>query len=64
MAEKRMHNPPHPGFIIRELCLEPLHLTVTEAARVLGVSKKTLSLILNGRAGISRSSSYGQISQG
>jgi addiction module HigA family antidote len=51
--ERRMHNPPHPGFIIRELCLEPLHLTVTEAARVLGVSKKTLSMILNGRAGVS-----------
>jgi addiction module HigA family antidote len=51
--EKRMHNPPHPGEIIRELCLEPLGLTVTEAARVLGVSKKTLSMILNGRAGIS-----------
>ena len=49
----RMHNPPHPGKIIKELCLEPLGLTVTEAAKALGVSRKTLSAILNGRAGIS-----------
>ncbi|MGM0632433.1 MAG: HigA family addiction module antitoxin [Pseudomonadota bacterium] len=49
----QMHNPPHPGEIIRELCLEPLKLSVTEAADVLGVSRKTLSAILNGRAGIS-----------
>lgn len=49
----RMHNPPHPGEIIKQLCLEPLGLTVTEAAKALGVSRKTLSAILNGRAGIS-----------
>jgi antitoxin HigA-1 len=49
----RMHNPPHPGEIIKSLCLEPLGLTVTEAAKGLGVSRKTLSAILNGRAGIS-----------
>jgi len=48
-----MHNPPHPGEVIRELCLEPLCLSVTEAAKGLGVSRKTLSAILNGRAGIS-----------
>jgi addiction module HigA family antidote len=48
-----MHNPPHPGEVIRELCLEPLGLTVTEAAKGLGVSRKTLSAILNGRFGIS-----------
>ena len=48
-----MHNPPHPGEIIRELCLEPLNITVTKAAGALGVSRKTLSAILNGRAGIS-----------
>jgi len=47
-----MHNPPHPGEVLRELCLEPLGLTVTQAARALGVSRKTLSSILNGRAGI------------
>jgi addiction module HigA family antidote len=49
----QMHNPPHPGEIIRELCIEPLGLSVTEAAAGLGVSRKTLSAILNGRAGIS-----------
>ena len=49
----RMHNPPHPGEIIKSLCLEPLGLSVTEAAKALGVSRKTLSAILNGRAGIS-----------
>lgn len=49
----RMHNPPHPGEILRMLCLEPLGLTVTAAAEALGVSRKTLSSILNGRAGIS-----------
>ncbi len=48
-----MHNPPHPGEIIRELCLEPLGLSVTAAAEALGVSRKTLSAILNGKAGIS-----------
>ena len=48
-----MHNPPHPGEVLRELCLEPLDLTITEAADALGVSRKTLSAILNGRAGIS-----------
>jgi antitoxin HigA-1 len=48
-----MHNPPHPGEVLKSLCLEPLNLTVTDAARSLGVSRKTLSNILNGRAGIS-----------
>jgi len=48
-----MHNPPHPGEVIRELCLEPLGLSVTDAATALGISRKTLSAILNGRAGIS-----------
>lgn len=48
-----MHNPPHPGEVFRALCLEPLHLTITDAARSLGVSRKALSSILNGHAGIS-----------
>jgi addiction module HigA family antidote len=48
-----MHNPPHPGEIIKSLCLEPLGITVTQAAGALGVSRKTLSAILNGRAGVS-----------
>jgi antitoxin HigA-1 len=49
----RMHNPPHPGEVVRALCIEPLELSVTEAAAGLGVTRKTLSAILNGRAGIS-----------
>ncbi|MGA2583726.1 MAG: HigA family addiction module antitoxin [Tepidisphaeraceae bacterium] len=48
-----MHNPPHPGEIIRELCLEPLGLSVTAAAKALGVSRKSLSELLNGKSGIS-----------
>ena len=49
----RMHNPPHPDEIIKTLCLESLGVTVTRAAEALGVSRKTLSAILNGRAGMS-----------
>lgn len=49
----RMHNPPHPGEILREFCIEPLGLSVTRTAEALGVSRKTLSSILNRRAGIS-----------
>ena len=48
-----MKNPPHPGEIIRELCLEPLGLTVTRAAPGLDVTRKTLTMLLNGHAGIS-----------
>jgi len=49
----QMHNPPHPGETLKELCIGPLGISVTEAAEGLGVSRKTLSSILNGRAGIS-----------
>lgn len=48
-----MHNPPHPGIVIKELCLDPLDLSITDAAKGLGVSRKTLSTIINGKAGIS-----------
>ena len=48
-----MFNPPHPGEIIREQCLEPLNLSVTEAAKGLGVSRKTISELLNGHSGVS-----------
>lgn len=48
-----MLNPPHPGETIRELCLEPLGLTVTQAAEGLGVTRKSLSSLLNGHTGIS-----------
>lgn len=49
----KMHNPPHPGEILKELWLQPMELSVTRAAEALGVSRKTLSAILNGRGGIS-----------
>jgi addiction module HigA family antidote len=48
-----MHNPPHPGEIIKELCLEPLDLSVTDVAKGLGVTRKALSELLNGHAGVS-----------
>ena len=48
-----MHDPPHPGGVLRRQCLEPLGLTVTEAAKGLAVSRNTLSMLLNGRLGIS-----------
>jgi len=48
-----MHNPPHPGGVFLRLYMEPLGLTVTAAAKRLGVSRKTLSLITNEHAGIS-----------
>jgi antitoxin HigA-1 len=49
----RMHDPPHPGEIIKELCLEPLGLSVTDAAKGLGVTRKALSELLNGHTGVS-----------
>ena len=49
----QMHNPPHPGKAIRDLCLEPVGLTVTKAAWGLGVTRKALSELLNGHSGIS-----------
>ena len=48
-----MKNPPHPGLSVRFDCLAPLDLSVTEAARRLGVSRKQLSDVVNSRAGIS-----------
>ena len=48
-----MHNPPHPGETIRELCINPMGLSITEAAAALGVSRKALSELLNGHTGIS-----------
>ena len=48
-----MSNPPHPGLSVRHDCLEPLGLSVSEAAAGLGVSRKQLSNVVNGRAGIS-----------
>jgi addiction module HigA family antidote len=48
-----MHNPPHPGGIVRRQCLEPLGLTITEAAEGLGVTRQALSDLVNERAGVS-----------
>jgi addiction module HigA family antidote len=48
-----MKNPPHPGRSIRNACLEPLGLSVTEGAKVLGVSRQALNNIVNGKSGIS-----------
>jgi len=48
-----MKNPPHPGLSVRYDCLEPLGLTVTEAAKVLGVSRQALNNLIHGKAAIS-----------
>ena len=48
-----MKNPPHPGRSIKDACLEPLELSVTEGAKVLGVTRNTLSRVINGQSGIS-----------
>ena len=48
-----MKNPPHPGLAVRVNCLEPCDLSVTEAAKALGVSRTTLSRLINGQAGVS-----------
>jgi addiction module HigA family antidote len=48
-----MQNPPHPGGIVRRQCLEPLGLSVTEAARGLGVTRQALSDLVNGKSGVS-----------
>ena len=48
-----MKNPPHPGISVRLKCLEPFSLSVTEGAKVLGVSRTTRSRLINGQAGVS-----------
>lgn len=48
-----MKNPPHPGHSIKQNCLDPLGLSVTDGAKVLGVARHTLSRVLNGHAAIS-----------
>ena len=49
----QMKNPPHPGRILRQECIEPLGLTITAAAKHLGVTRQTLNNLVNGRAGVS-----------
>src|ERR1700693_1647230 len=48
-----MKNPPHPGTVILQECIEPLGLSITDAAAALGVSRNTLSELVNGKRGIS-----------
>lgn len=48
-----MKNPPHPGLSVRLDCLEPFDLSVTEGAKILGITRQTLNNLVNGRAGIS-----------
>lgn len=49
----RMKSPPHPGRIIRQECIAPLGLTITEAAEKLGVTRQALNNLVNGKAGVS-----------
>ena len=48
-----MHNPPHPGGLVRRQCLEPLDLSVTRAAAGLGVTRQALSELVNEKVGVS-----------
>ena len=49
----RMYNPPHPGEILNEMVIKPLGISVTDAAAAIGVTRKTLSQLINGRIGVS-----------
>ena len=48
-----MKNPPHPGVVVLQECIEPMGLTITDAAQALGVTRNTLSELVNGKRGIS-----------
>lgn len=47
-----MKKPAHPGRIVRRACLEPLGLSITEGAKILGVTRQTLTKVVNGKSGI------------
>ena len=49
----KMKNPPHPGRLIKQECLEPLDLSITRGADILGVTRLTLSNLVNGKNGVS-----------
>ena len=49
----RMKKPPHPGKIVKQECLEPLSLTITKGAEILGVTRLTLNNLVNGKNGVS-----------
>ncbi len=53
-----MKNPVHPGVIVREDCMKPLNLSVTECAKLLGVARQTLSNLVNAKASISVEMAY------
>jgi antitoxin HigA-1 len=53
MTHMPMKNPPHPGLHVRHDCLEPLRLSVTRGAQVLGVTRQALNNLVNGKSGIS-----------
>ena len=53
MKKTRMKNPPHPGLGVRADCLEPYNLSITEAARILGVTRQTLSMLINKKTDLS-----------
>lgn len=48
-----MHNPPHPGLVVKRMLIDGAELSITDAAKALGVGRVTLSKILNGKSGIS-----------
>ncbi len=48
----KMHNPPHPGEVIKGLWLDPMDISITAAAKALGISRKTLSKIINGKGSV------------
>ena len=49
----RMKNPPHPGLSVRQDCLEPLGLSITDGAKALGVTRQAMNNLVSGKAGIS-----------
>jgi len=53
MSLGKMYNPPHPGEVLKGLYLQPLNLSITQTAKDLGVSRVTLSELVNGRRGVS-----------
>jgi addiction module HigA family antidote len=53
MVVMSMKNPPHPGLSVRLNCPEPLGLTVTEGAKILGITRQSLNNVVNGKAGVS-----------
>ncbi len=56
-----MKNPPHPGLSVRHDCIEPLDLTITEAADILGVTRQALNNLVNGKSGISPENTSGRV---